>query len=323
MISTDRAVGERRQRRARLWRQGRRGGVGGAAGRAVMTPTGACGVLLTLAIVLFAVIGPLLKPDSPTASLSVPFSSPSGASPLGTDVLGRDVLSRLLDGGWHILLLAVVATLVGVLAGAAIGMTAAYARGVWDGILMRLVDLLLAFPGLILALLLMSLAGPSFWLTVVAVSLSHAPQVARVTRSASLDLVERDFVKAAEMYRVPWWRIIRRELLPSLSAPLSVEFGLRFGYSVIFVSGLAYLGFGQAPPAADWGVMISENQTGFSSNAWAVLAPCIMIALLTVGVSMFTDAMAQAVLARGGDEILMEEIDAAQLVAPAYEAAPE
>ena len=269
-------------------------------------PRGMCGAVLTALVFGIAAIGPFVTPYNPTQSISIPFATASGKFLLGTDVLGRDVLSRLLDGGWYILALALIGTVVGVGAGALLGVSAAYARNWLDGTIMRVVDVLLAFPGLVLALLLVSLAGGSFILLAIAISLSHAPQVARVIRSASLELVERDFVKAVELCKVGWWRVIRRELLPNLSAPLSVEFGLRFAYSVIFVSGLSYLGFGQAPPAPDWGVMISENQTGFSANWWSVLGPCALIAVLTVGVSLFTDAMARSALGMDVTQVVVK-----------------
>src|SRR4029077_4459045 len=128
------------------------------------------------------------------------------------DVLGRDVLSRVLDGGWELLLVATAATAIGVLLGASLGVAAAYLRGWSDGLIMRTVDVFLAFPQLVFALLLVSIAGPRLWLIVIAVGLSHAPQVARVLRSATLDVSERDYVKAVEMQGVRPVKVMTNEI---------------------------------------------------------------------------------------------------------------
>src|SRR5262249_54856517 len=170
---------------------------------AARTPRGAAGLTMTLLVVLVAIIGPAVSPHSPNALVTLTFAKPSGQFPLGGDFLGRDVLSRVLNGGWLLLLMALAATAIGVVAGAAVGavagaaagMAAAYLRGASDGIIMRTVDVILAFPQLVFALLLLSLLGPKLWLIVLAVGLSHAPAVARVIRSATLDIAERDYVK--------------------------------------------------------------------------------------------------------------------------------
>jgi peptide/nickel transport system permease protein len=267
-----------------------------AAWAAARTPRGLVGLSLSGIVVLVAVIGPLVAPDSPDALLTLTFARPSGAFPLGSDFLGRDVLSRVLDGGWTLLAMAALATVLGVVAGAAAGISAAYLRGRSDGLIMRVVDVILAFPQLVFALLLVSLLGARLWLIVLAVGLSHAPQVARVIRSATLDISERDFVKAAELQRMRPRKIMTSEILPNLVSPLTVEAGLRLTYSIIIMSGLSFLGFGQQPPAANWGLMINENRTGLPLNPWAVIVPVILIALLTIGTNTYTDAFARVAL---------------------------
>jgi peptide/nickel transport system permease protein len=162
-----------------------------SAGTSVRTPRGAAGLGLAGFVVTVAVIGPLVAPYSPSALLTFPFGKPSGRFLLGADFLGRDVLSRVLDGGWLLLLMAVSATALGVGAGAAAGISAAYLRGRPDGLIMRTVDVILAFPQLVFALLLLSILGPKLWLIVLAVGLTHAPAVARVLRSATLDICDR------------------------------------------------------------------------------------------------------------------------------------
>jgi len=263
---------------------------------AARTPRGAAGVTMALLVVLVAVIGPAVSPHSPNDLVTLTFAKPSAQFPLGGDFLGRDVLSRVLNGGWLLLLMAVAATGIGIVAGAAAGMAAAYLRGAPDGIIMRTVDVILAFPQLVFALLLLSLLGPKLWLIVLAVGLSHAPAVARVIRSATLDIAERDYVKVAELQGMRPVKVMGKEILPNLISPLMVEAGLRLTYSIVIIAGLAFLGFGQPPPAANWGTMINENRIGLQLNPWAVIAPAVLIALLTIGTNTFTDAVARVTI---------------------------
>jgi len=264
--------------------------------RAVRTRRGTVGLSLMAFVVAIAVVGPFVAPNSPTAFVTAPFSGPAPGTPFGGDALGRDVLSRVLAGGWLILLMASAATLFGVGAGAAAGISAAYLRGWADALIMRSVDVVLAFPSLVFALLLVSIIGPKLWLIVLAVGFSHAPQVARVLRASTLDISERDFVKAVELQGVKPRLIMAREILPSLITPLTVETGLRLTYSIIIVAGLSFLGFGQPPPAPNWGLMINENRIGLQLNPWGVVVPAALIALLTIGTNTFSDAVARVAL---------------------------
>jgi peptide/nickel transport system permease protein len=148
----------------------------------------------------------------------------------------------------------------------------------------------------VFALLLLSILGPKLWLIVLSVGLTHAPAVARVLRAATLDISERDYVKVAELQGMRPAAVMAKEILPSLSTPLMVEAGLRLTYSIIIISGLAFLGFGQAPPAANWGTMINENRAGLPLNPWAVIVPAVLIALLTIGTNTLTDAVGRVAL---------------------------
>jgi peptide/nickel transport system permease protein len=263
---------------------------------AVRTPRGTIGLALASVIVLIAVIGPFVAPHPPTALVTLDYAKPGGKFLFGGDGLGRDVLSRVLTGGWVLLVMALAATAIGITAGAAAGISAAYLRGSTDGIIMRTVDVILAFPQLVFALLLLSLIGPKPWLIVLAVGVSHAPAVARVLRSATLDISERDYVKVVELQGMRPARIMTKEILPNLVAPLMVEAGLRLTYSIIIIAGLAFLGFGQPPPTANWGLMINENRVGLSLNPRAVIVPAVLIALLTIGTNTFTDAVARVAI---------------------------
>lgn len=263
---------------------------------AAKRPRGRVGLILILFVVLVAVIGPEVAPYSPTAFVTSAFAAPSRQNLLGGDELGRDVLSRVLAGGWLLLMLALASTLLGLVAGTIAGMAAAYRRGFSDGLIMRCVDVLLAFPQLIFALMLVSILGSKLWLLVVAIGLAHAPQVARVVRSKTLDISERDYVHAAEIIGVRPWRVMVRDILPNLTTPLMVEAGIRLTYSISILAGLSFLGFGLQPPAPNWGTMINENRVGLTENPWGVLAPAILIAILTVGLNTFTDAVARVSL---------------------------
>jgi peptide/nickel transport system permease protein len=192
--------------------------------------------------------------------------------------------------------LAAIATAIGVGLGAAVGIVAAFRGGVVDSVLMRCVDVVLAFPQIVFALLLVSIYGPRLWLVVLAIAVAHAPQVARVIRSAALDVAERDFVKSAELTALPAWKVMAKEILPNVTSPLMVEAGLRLTWSIIIIAGLSFLGFGIQPPTPSWGGMINENRLGLSSNPWAVIVPAVMIAILTVGTNLVTDAVARVSL---------------------------
>ncbi|HEY7025448.1 MAG TPA: ABC transporter permease [Candidatus Limnocylindrales bacterium] len=272
---------------------------------AVRTRRGMIGLALTLFVVAVAVIGPFVQPHTSTEFITAPFAKPSAQAKLGGDVLGRDVLSRTLEGGWKLLLMAIAATALGIGLGAVAGVSAAYLRGRSDAAIMRTVDVFLAFPQLVFALLLVSIIGPKVWLLIVAVGLSHAPQVARVLRATALEVSERDFVKAVEITGVKRNEVMRKEILPNLITPLMVESGLRLTYSIIIIAGLSFIGFGIQPPGANWGLMINENRIGLTQNYWAVVAPAALIALLTVGVNTLTDAIARVALGVERAEVVM------------------
>ncbi|MEA2227612.1 MAG: peptide/nickel transport system permease protein [Solirubrobacteraceae bacterium] len=260
------------------------------------------GIAIVGLIVAVAVFGPLVAPHTPTEFVAVPNSGPSSSATFGADALGRDVLSRFLHGGLTVLWLSVAATLVGIVIGTVIGLVAAYARNWLDDTLMRLNDVLLSFPQIIFVLLAVSAIGPKLWLIVLTVGGTHAPRVARVMRGAAQEVVERDFVKAAEVVGEKRWRIVFGEILPNVTSPLLVELGLRMTYSIGLVAAVSFLGFGLQPPTADWGLMINENRLSITVQPWAVFLPIVAIGLLTVGTNLITDGIARAAIGldRGG-----------------------
>jgi peptide/nickel transport system permease protein len=261
------------------------------------------GLAIAVLMTLIALLGPVFAPHTATEFVGLPNAGPSGHAMFGTDSLGRDVLSRFLYGGRTVIGLALLTTLIGVTLGIAIGLTAACARGIVDEVLMRICDVFLAFPQILFALLLVAALGPKIWLLVLAVGLTHAPRVARVMRGAGLQVVERDFVKAAEAVGEKRRRIIFGELLPNVTSPLLVEIGLRLTYSIGLVAAISFLGFGLQPPRADWGLMINENRLSITVQPWSVVLPVLAIALLTVGSNLVTDGIARAAIGldRGSD----------------------
>jgi peptide/nickel transport system permease protein len=275
--------------------------------RATHTTRGCVGLVVLSSVVAVAVIGPFFAPHSPTEFVTTPFAQPSSHALLGGDALGRDVLSRVLDGGRILLAIAVISTVFGVGLGVLLGLAAAYLGGRADSAIMRIVDVVLAFPQLVFALLLISMLGARLWLLCVAVIVSHAPQVARVVRAGALDVAERDFVRAAELQGESKLRVMWGEVLPSLTSIVMVELGLRLTFSILIIAGLSFIGFGLQPPDPNWALMINENRIGMIGNPWAVLAPIVLVAMLTVGVNTYTDAVARASLGldRQGEDYLL------------------
>jgi peptide/nickel transport system permease protein len=257
------------------------------------------GLGITLLVVLFALLGPLLAPHGENEVVGPPFS-PNGV--FGTDYLGNDVLSRLMHGGTQVLLIAVLGTVLGMVLGVMIGVVAAYAGGWWDEVIMRLNDVTLAFPQILLALVVLTaVEQPKAWMIIVLVGVSHAPRVARLARGVALGIVSRDFVYSAEALGETRLRVILAEVLPNMNAPLLAEAGLRLTYSIALVAGLGFLGFSADPGAANWGQMINENRLAMATQSWAVLTPVLIIGLFTVGTNLMADGVAQVNQRGGGD----------------------
>jgi peptide/nickel transport system permease protein len=255
------------------------------------------GLAIVILIAALAWLGPYLAPYGTTEFVDAAYAPPSAMALFGADNLGRDVLSRFLSGGRSVLALSIVATLAGVAGGTAIGLIAAYARGRWpDELLMRAMDVLLAFPQIVFVLLLVASLGPQLWLIILTVALTHVPRVARVARGAALEVVERDFVRSAEAIGETRRHIMFVEILPNMSSPLLVELGLRLTYSIGLVAAVSFLGFGLQPPAADWGLMINENRLGLTIQPWAVALPVLAIGLLTIGINLVADGIARAAI---------------------------
>ena len=240
------------------------------------------GIAVLALIALAAVSAPLIAPHGEAQILShESFGFPAEAGPLGTDHLGRDLLSRLLYGGRFTLFLALVTTCLAFLAGVSAGFTAALVGGPVDEVVSRIVDGLLSFPSIILALLMITALGNAIPILIVTVALIEACRVYRVARALALDVSVRG-------EGVLW--VAAREVLPNTTGPLSAEFGLRFTYVILFVSALSFIGIGVQPPTADWGVMVRENAKGLLYGSSAALLPAACIAVVTIAVNLIIDA---------------------------------
>jgi peptide/nickel transport system permease protein len=253
------------------------------------------GLALVFAMVALSVIGPFVAPHSADQFVGSPFSPPIAGAPLGTDNLGRDVLSQVLAGGRSLLWLAVASTTLGVAAGVALGLVAGYAKSVLDDLIMRTLDVVYAFPSIVLVLLFVSLLGTHLWLIVLLVGLGWVPGIARSTRAMTLEVATRDFVGAAEVIGVRRRTILVREVLPNLATPLLVEYALRLTWAVGVIAALSFLGYGVQPPASDWGLMINENRNGLIVNPWPVVAPIACIALFAIGTNLIADGIARSI----------------------------
>ena len=252
------------------------------------------GVLFVTLVVVIAIFGPLVAPFGAGTFVAPPNSGPGGNVLFGADYLGQDVLSRFLLGGRSILMLSVLSTGLGVGLGVVVGVVAAYARNALDDLLMRVMDILMAIPQLILALVAVSILGSEWWLIVLAVGLSTLPRVARVIRGAAVPVVELDFIAASEAIGEPWSRILAKDILPNVSGPLIVEATLRLTYSIGIIASLAFLGFTSNPNAPDWGLMLQENRLALLVQPWGVVLPVIAIAMLTIGTGLLGDGLARA-----------------------------
>lgn len=252
-------------------------------------PSGLIGVLVLLVVLLIAFLGPLLTPHSITEIVGTSSAPPGHGFLLGTDFLGRDVLSRVLAGGRSVIGIGFSATILAYVVGITIGLFAGYRGGWSDAIAMRVVDVFLAFPPLLLLLLLIGGLGQHTWVLIVSVIFALAPPIARITRTASQAVTGRSYVEAAQARGDSTLTIWRRDLLPNIMHSLLADFGIRFAVSILLVASLNYLGLGLQPPAADWGLMTSENQATFILNPAAVVAPAIILGLLTISINLIAD----------------------------------
>lgn len=265
---------------------------------------------IALAILLFwtvlAVLGPAIAPYGEAEIISQRTFAPIGEGGLlGTDKLGRDVLSRLIYGVRTTLVLALLTTIISFAIGVPLGFAASILRGWFDVVVSRIVEAFMAFPSTLLALMVIGVLGTSVPVLVLTVGFVLSTGVFRVARALGYDIGVMDFVEAARARGEGTWWILWREILPNSMAPLIAEFGLRFTFSILFLSALSFLGLGVQEPAADWGLMVRENVGGLFLGSSAALLPAACIASLTVCMNLLVDWFQQ----RQQGETVLEKID--------------
>lgn len=271
---------------------------GGRAVRVWARPRGAFGLALTVVVVLSAVLAPLLAPHDPLAlAKDAVLAPPSQAYPFGTDELGRDILSRVLYGGRVSLVVAFASVLTAAVTGVAVGLVGGYFGRWWDALLMRVMDTVLAFPAVILAMAIVSLLGPSSTNAMIAVAIVSIPVFARLTRSAVLAEKEREYVEASRAIGANDLHTVVRTILPNTLTPVTVQVTVSMGYAVLLEAGLSFLGLGTQPPQPSWGAMLFQSSSYLNQAPWYGMFPGLFLTALVLGLNMISEAV-QEVMSR-------------------------
>ncbi len=242
-------------------------------------------------ILLVILIAPAFAPQPPLATSIAILRPPSLHHLLGTDRLGRDILSRFLAGGQLIMVLSLLAGILATSLGALIGLTSGYLSGAADVILMRLVDVLLALPAILVILVVAAALPRSSTMLVVLVGILLAPGAARILRGLAQQLAAREFVAAAEAAGGRWYSILWEEILPNIRGRLLLEVALRTGFAVVLISSLNFLGVGVSPPTPDWGLEISEGRAVMMLAPLVVVVPALGLAVLVGAVNLVADGL--------------------------------
>ena len=253
------------------------------------------GLLVILIYVVVALFAPLIAPYGEAEVFSIPYAAWSSEFVFGTDQIGRDIFSRLIYGARNTVGIAVATTALAFIIGGILGLAAAIARGWLDQLLSRTVDVLMAIPSLIFALVLLSIFGSTVTNLIIIIAVLDSTRVFRLTRAVSINVVVMDYVEAARLRGEGLIWIMRREILPNIMPPLIAEFGLRFCFVFLTIAALSFLGVGIQPPTADWGSMVRENASLIQFAQYDIkagltpLLPAAAIALLTVAVNFVVD----------------------------------
>jgi peptide/nickel transport system permease protein len=274
----------------------------GAIGRRKLNKYALVGGILVLSLAVVSVFAPLLSPTDPNKLGSgIPLLSlGSKAHLLGTDLLGRDQLSRLLFGGRITLLAGFSAAVLSAIFGVLLGMISGFLRGRVDSVIMRILDVLMSFPFILLAILIVAFAGPSVFHALLAIAIANVPFLARVIRAETLRVREYEFVLASKALGASRTQILFRHVLPNvMPLVLSVLF-LNVGWMISQTSALSFLGLGAQPPTADWGTMLAEAQSYMALDAGVAMLPGLMIVLAVIGFNLFGLGLKQVLQPEGG-----------------------
>lgn len=261
---------------------------------ALRRPTSVVGLALIAVHLVLAIASPWITPYDPMALVGGRAEPPSAEFWLGTDILGRDYLSRLLFGGRMALLVTFTGVLAAVLLGSVLGVATAYVGGTFDDVMMRLVDVKLALPGILFVALFVTGFGESVLVLVTLIGLIYAPGVVRIVRAQALTQIGLSYVKAAQLRGEGTLSIIWREVFPNTLDVVYVEFAIRMSHAVLLLSALSFLGLGISPPTPDWGLMVSEGVGQISFAPWLVLCPAVFISTLVIGLNFGAEGLANA-----------------------------
>lgn len=267
-------------------------------------PTTLIGFILVFLFIIIALFGPMLAPYKYTEqNLPNKLQPPSEEHIFGTDQFGRDIYSRILVGSRDVLSVAGSGTVLAVFFGLLIGLVSGYRGGIFDEVIMRIMDVILSIPPLLLAMVILFSLGPSRVNVIIVVGFLYIPMVARVVRSVVLDLKTRQFVEAARLRGESSFYILYREILPNVLPHLAVEASMRFSYSIFLVASLGFLGLGVQPPSPDWGLMVGDARTWFYQASWVLYFPAGAIALLVVAVGFMSDGLRRMLLPGGISDV--------------------
>jgi dipeptide transport system permease protein len=259
------------------------------------------GLWVFLLLIVIAVLAPVIAPYGPAqrlpgANLLPPFWETGGSTAhlLGTDAIGRDMLSRLLYGARYSLFIGVVVTTIALVGGIFIGVIAGYFRGWVDTVIMRIMDIILAFPSLLLALVLVAVLGPGLTNAMIAIALVMQPHFVRLTRAAVMSEKSRDYVTAAKVSGAGHLRLMFRTILPNCMAPLIVQATLSFSNAILDAAALGFLGLGAQPPTPEWGTMLAEAREFILRAWWVVTFPGLAILITVLAINLMGDGLRDA-----------------------------
>lgn len=270
------------------WRRPARGPIAFARRQ----PVGAAAFLILFVILLASFASPVLAPYDPFANdLSIKWAPPSAAHPMGTDQYGRDTYSRLLLGARYSLFLSFSATFLGVTIGALIGLVTAYSKGWLDILVLRIVDVKMAMPGLVFTLLIVAAVGPSLFGVITALAVGMLARSIRVIRSAALGTREMLYVDAARAIGCPDWRVMLLHILPACVAPYIILISISIGGAIVAEASLGYLGLGVQPPTPTWGQILNRAQQTVRQNPWVAIFPGVAISLTVFAFNLLGDAI--------------------------------
>lgn len=262
------------------------------AWRTLRNPLSLAGLLIIGLLILMAFIAPALAPYDPLKTdTAFRLQPPSAEHFFGTDQLGRDIFSRVLYGARISLRIAILTAVIALVIGGPLGIVSGYFRGRVDDLLMRVTDMFMAFPRLILAMAIAAALKPTLENVVIAISLAAWPAYARLARSVTLGLREENYIEAARGIGASHWRILGRHVLPGVVSPVVIQVSLDMGGILLTAAGLGFIGFGAQPPTPEWGLMISEGRNYITAQWWVSTFPGLAISLVVLGFNLLGDGI--------------------------------